>query len=408
MDQPDRTQDAPFGCPRRIDVVGGGLWSRVIVETLCGLTPPSTAIGIHSAHNYELLSEWRERQGLAGRVQVTQGWKESPGSQTGALIIANAARDHGSTLEKVLPSRIPVLVEKPFTTTGEETRRLMALSEQFHVPVAASHVFLFARYLENFVAMLAREEAIKGLSIRWTDPHAELRHGGKKSFDPGVPLHIDVLPHVSSLIGALLPGHRQSCRSLEVSSGGAQLQMKLDAGGIPCSVDLGRNAVRRERVIKAVTGSRSITLDFTGEPRVLWDDGQVLNGDPDWGIKPGPLATMLKAFLISAGSGLADPRLSVEKALQGNDLADEITPLYHQAVTHWLSTTAPQPGAGEEAGVRYALREHFHAGGHAVAAETDRRMDDALRTLRGATPDDVIDFIQKTRYAPSSPDISSL
>jgi predicted dehydrogenase len=393
MSQPVQPPSAALWCPRHIDVIGGGLWSRVITETLCGMVPAEVVIGIHTPGNHPALLEWAERMKLTGRVRTTAEWPhlESDGSR--AIIIANAARSHATAAERVLPSRVPVLVEKPLTLSTADSQRLIQMAAQAKAPLAASHVFLFSRYVPYFASLLAQEDAIRHVAFRWSDPKAEIRHGDRKSYDAGLPLHVDVLPHISSLVGALLPGRQQSCTGIEVLRGGAQMKLELNLDAASCSVELARNASRRERVIEVITESKKLILDFTAEPHVILGDGAVVDADLDWNTKERPLACMLRAFLKGASSGSLDPRFSVTAALQANMLADQVTPSYRKTVHDWLSEELPRQTAQAGEGLRYALRELFHARRRAEASDVDARVEEALRSLRGARPENVTDFI---------------
>jgi len=283
-------------------------------------------------------------------------------------------------------------VEKPFTLTSAETQRLMTQAAGLGTHLAASHVFLFARYLEHFCALIAAER-VNQITFFWADPRAEIRHGERKSFDPSLPIHLDVLPHISSILGALLPAMPQSCTALSATHGGAELNLSLRIGAISCSVRLARNADQRERRIEVSTDRRHYTLDFTTIPEVSTSDGSIINPDPDWGIKAGPLATMLKAYLRGAATGASDPRLSPARALQGNQLADQADPHYRQAMDEWLAEALPKTTTDAEAPIRYALRERFYAGRYADAAAIEARVTTVIQSLRGASADDVIDFI---------------
>jgi predicted dehydrogenase len=314
-----------------------------------------------------------------------------------AIIIANAARDHGDALENVLPLEAAVLVEKPFTMTATETRRLIAMAAQRRVPLAASHVFLFSRYLPNLAARIPGGERVVQLAFRWSDPRAEFRHGDKKTYDPGLPLHLDVLPHISSLAGALLPGAPQSCRRVVAERGGAHLRLELQVGEVPCVVEMARDGAGRERRIEVTTERRRLALDFTSEPRFIEGDGRTSAADPGWGIEDGPLACMLRAFLSAAKHGTPDPRLSTALALLATELADEATPLYRLAVRKSLTPVSAQPGADADEGLRYALREQLHAGRYIENAAADAEIEEALKKLRGASADEVLDFIASRR-----------
>jgi predicted dehydrogenase len=394
MDQSPPISSHECWFPREVSIVGGGLWARVIAEELCKTVPPDVAIRIHSTHCTSLLHAWADRVKLAARIQISSLPPVLEGHDSHALIVVNAARDHAKVVEQALPSKTPLLVEKPFTLSAAETQRLITQAAATGTPLAASHVFLFARYLENFCALIA-DERVNQIEISWADPNGEVRHGERKSFDPSLPLHLDVLPHISSILGALRPDLPQSCTAVAVKRGGAELKVDVLLDAIPCYVRLARNADQRQRHIEVSTNRRRYTLDFTTTPQVTTCDGTMINPDPDWGIKAGPLATMLKAFLLGTEGGAMDPRLSPKHALLSNQLADQAGVRYRQAMVEWITETLPKATADGEDPVRYALRERFCAGRYADAAAIEAQVTTAIQRLRGASADDVIDFIEQ-------------
>jgi predicted dehydrogenase len=393
MDHSAAFREDAMEYPRAISVIGGGLWSRVITSELCKVLPSEAVIRMHSAHNGPLLQAWADRQGLASRVRIDFDWPDLNDGESRALIIANAARDHALAVERALISRIPALVEKPFTLTADETRRLVHRAQALGSPLAASHVFLFARFFQRFTEILEQAGAMEQLTICWADPAAEIRHGERKGYDPSLPLPVDVLPHISSLIGALLPGRAQSITAIEIFRGGAALNLELRAGSIPCSVNMARNAVARQRLIKVTTSTQVFRLDFTAAPTVAVGD-QVIDPDPDWGIADGPLACMLKTFLHGAVSGLFDSRLSLDAALAANELADEASRFYREAVFEWLSATLSQPEPEDEENLRYALREHYLAAAYREPTSVDSMIESVINDLRGAAAETIKHFIE--------------
>jgi predicted dehydrogenase len=243
------SEEGLASCPASVAVIGGGRWARVLTEVLCGLAPPSVGISVHSLHNASLMSAWASKSGLGQRIHVSSGWPEFLSARSSAAIVTNAARDHERAIEWALSAGAPVLVEKPIALTAAASQRLANLARSRDVYFAAAHIFLFARYLENFARLVAKAGDIRSLQVLWMDPQTESRYGEKKQYDPGLPVFADWLPHVSSIVGALTPGLPQRCEKLKLLRGGAHLELELVLGEIPCSVQLARNGDRRRRII---------------------------------------------------------------------------------------------------------------------------------------------------------------
>src|SRR2546422_7110793 len=221
------TEEGPAPCPDTITIIGGGRWARVLVEVLCRLVPPSVAICVYSRRNTRSMGIWGQARGLANRVELLSTWPRPFSTGLGAVVVANAARDHETAVEWALLAGAPVMVEKPIALTGPAAERLADLARQRNVPFAAAHVFLFARYLDNFWKLIRNAGRIDSLHVDWADPESEERYGESKRYDPGLPVFADWLPHVVSIVGSLASRVPDNCRILEVRRGGAAIDLEL-------------------------------------------------------------------------------------------------------------------------------------------------------------------------------------
>ena len=269
------------------------------------------------------MASWAQEHGLEHRLDVSAAM---PGQGVGAVIVANAAADHAAAVEHALEARIPVLVEKPIATIAAAARRLATLAGERNAKFAAAHVFLFARYVDRYAAALAAAGPLKSLHAVWTDPVEEVRHGERKSFDSGLPIQVDILPHLVSIAGRVTGRLPDAIRRMTVERGGDAATLGLHLGEASCEWRLERRSDGRRRMLRAVAGGREVTLDFSREPGTITQPGSATDGDPLWD-DPGarrPLASMLVAFLAWAGGGPGDARLSVEPGLRALELAEAV------------------------------------------------------------------------------------
>lgn len=348
--------------PHELAVIGGGRWARVLIETLCGLLSPSTLISLHSKHCSESHEAWLKAKGLINRVGVSSKFPVFERPTSAAVIVSNAARDHKKVALFALYSGVSVLVEKPLDLSLEGARELVETATERKVPLAASNVFLFAEYIYRFANVLAnRNEQFRAFKVRWVDPTLESRYGELKTFDPGLPVFLDALPHVSSILGVLVPDAPQRCQELRLLNGGAQVELQLALGNIPCHVVLARNGRRRERSIEVTLNRNAVSLDFTVEPGTIIDTGVSANADPDWFARSRPLELMLGTFLQLTATGKFDRRISVEPALCACALSDQVLRFYNSALASWLTTRLTIPEEDEH--LRYALNEILQSDG---------------------------------------------
>lgn len=355
-----RNKEELAPCPDHVAVFGGGRWARVLTEVLCGIVPEHVRISVHSPHNAKAMSIWVSERGFKQRIDVSSDSPEFSSGKTSAVIVVNAARDHEKAIEWALSAGVPVLVEKPLALNFATSQRLADLACTQKIYLAAAHVFLFARYVENFSKHIVCGDNIKSVRVQWMDPLSESRYGEVKSYDPGLTVYADWLPHVISILGALSIGPIQTCEKVEFLRGGSHLEIGLRAGNIPCNIQLVRNGHCRQRLIEVSTQSNTVALDFSKEPGTIISDSTIQSSDIDWDIKPKPVSRMLSAFLKGAAGGIRDHRLDIAIGLRASYFIDQISLLYQSSLSPWLSNKLFRIQDGDDTDLRYALNEIIH------------------------------------------------
>lgn len=282
-----------------------------------------------------------------------------------ALIVANAAQDHEKSATLGLLAGIPVLVEKPLASNTSATNHLFELARDSGSQLCAAHVFRFARYIENFAEIVRRTGNVQRLNFWWIDPVSELVRGEVKNYDPSLPIFVDCLPHIASVIATVLPDLDLSINDVHLKGGGAEMAIGMLAGSIPVNLVLARDAEFRERrLVAEVAAGASVELDFSVEPGVIQGPHGKTNADPLWGVASSPLTALLTAFLVGVNGGGWDTRLSPDLALDAGRLADEVWPRYQAAQGAWVADQILRDcEVRDETGLRYATRElHYREG----------------------------------------------
>src|SRR5258708_15230542 len=183
---------------QRLAVIGGGRWARVLAAVLCEIAPDAT-IRAHTPGNASAMREWSRDCG-SGRIEVCEFMPGLGLDRPDAVIVANAARDHARVARACLGAGIPTVVEKPLALSAAEAWDLAALAERNNVLLVVSRVLLFARYIDAFALAVAGAAPVREIRFAWTDPQAETRYGEAKSYDAGVPLFVDMLPHILPIL----------------------------------------------------------------------------------------------------------------------------------------------------------------------------------------------------------------
>lgn len=339
----------------KISVIGGGRWARTIASVLCGLPGRSDRITMHSPSNAAGVEAWAARPQFAGRLTAVDAW---PAVGTGqerpdAVIVANRAGDHFAAAAAALASGIPVLVEKPVALSRGRIEGLSDIAQANGTVLGASHVFLFARYVEAYAASVATLGRGRRLRLVWTDGASDIRRGEAKSYDPAVTLFDDVLPQIVPMVGDL-QFRDLALVSLDVQRGGARLAIEVQAHGRPVSLLIARNDEGRRRHTEVETAAGVATLDFADEPGFIDIAGARVNGDPQWDTALRPLGTMLSAFIAAVEGAPFDPRLSPGRAIASAALADAIRGRYIAHQVQWLEQRLGEP---LDPALDYALAE---------------------------------------------------
>lgn len=337
-----------------ISIIGGGRWARTIGAVLCGLPGPLPKVILHSRHNSEGVAAWIQERGLEGRLSVTPQWPNLDVARPSAAIIACAVADHVAAASAILSAGIPVLVEKPVALTQAAVRQLAELASRNATWLAASHVFLFARYFDAFADHIKNIGGLESVAVEWIDGHADIRHDEVKSYDPRVTVFDDVLPHIAPLVTQLC-GYPLQFLGLNTGRGGAEVALKARAGEALISILMARDGPDRRRVIAAKTAAGLCRLDFSQEPgAIVMPGGTFLNGDPLWETRLKPLGAMLAAFRAAVEGAALDRRLSADKAVESAIFADAARQQYAACQAKWLTENLSTAPAIEHA---YALRE---------------------------------------------------
>ena len=369
-------------CPSNVVVIGGGRWSRVFIEILCGLIPPTTSLSVHTPHNAVAMSAWVSESGFEQHIQVSSDLPQLIDGKATAVIVVNAARDHEKAIEWALSCGASVLVEKPVTLNFSASQRLADLAYSQNTYFAPAHVFLFARYIENFSKLVAENKNIQCVSVKWMDPQSESRYGEAKSYDPGLTIFADWLPHVVPILGTLTNCKTIKNEQLQFSRGGAHLDIDLMLDVIPCVIQLVRNGSCRQRLIEVTTEDKMLTLDFSNEPGTISSGSTVFSADSNWNVKEKPVSRMLGAFLHGAAGGFRDKRLDITIGLRAGDVIEKISSLYYSALYPWMIEKIHVAQDGDDSDLYYALSEIFYADDPHSEISMDQRIDYVYRYIK--------------------------
>lgn len=312
---------------QRVLVCGGGRWSRVLCGVLLEIIPPSSEIYIYTKHNCSGMQEWSSKMSTANNVVISEQLPLLDKKHTDAAIIVNAARDHFSIAKSILLSGIPVLVEKPMTLSSRESQELISIAKTNNVMLCAAHVFLFANYIVLFSGIARRIDDISSVSFAWSDAKNSYRYGESKSYDYTIPVYLDCLPHIISIISFLYSSADVSYDHIVVCFGGAELIIWMKLDSVPFKVRVARDAEKRERTIHII-GRDELKLDFAKEPGLIFRNNNIITDNAKGDVES-PVRTMLTSFLSCCTSSKNDSRFDPLVALKANSIIDSISEDYY-------------------------------------------------------------------------------
>ncbi len=319
----------------RIAIFGGGRWARVLLGVLMKCTPESTLLTVHTRHNLSLMRRWCKEKNASSRVYVTDVNPDFAALNYNAAVVVNDARRHLGVAKLALEHNVPVLIEKPMASSYEETLELLRLSKIHGTSLKPSFVFLYARYIDNFIKAIGDTQNIRELHFSWKDKAAESRYGESKSFDHSISVMKDVLPHVLSIIFKVLKRDDFALEKCKVSRGGALVELVILVANVKCFLELERNSSSRLREL-SIIGSESLTLDFSKEPGTLCAHGLVISADSFWDLSPSPLERMVMVFLDEISAGENHPDSQHRLALSVSEIIDIIELEYLAKRDDWM------------------------------------------------------------------------
>ena len=346
--------------PDYIAIIGGGRWARVMLEIICNLVPSSVKISVHSSRNAQGMKSWVLAKNLGRRITVHSDYPKSVYKKVGAVIVVNAASDHHKAIKWALMELIPVLVEKPVTLSYEMTRSLVDLAETKKTHLSTAHVFLFANYIKVFSKIVSNENRIESIRVLWADSKSESRHGEIKSYDYGLPIYADCLPHILSILDTFFKEPQKICENLDFFKGGSHIQINMSFDEIPCEIELIRNNNSRQRIIEVNTKDSKLTLDFTCEPGTIYKDDEILFNNFNWDDESRPIYQMLSAFLTGVAHDDYDKFLDNSFGLIANQIIDQIAIQYSAKLVHWLNSELIKNHGEIKSDLKYALTEMLH------------------------------------------------
>lgn len=387
-----------------VNIIGGGRWARVLIETICSITDKSVNISVYSKNNAAGMAEWVYVKKIGHKIQVFEELPKKFNPGLNAVIVVNAARDHEKAIFSALSAGGNVLVEKPITLNYQTSENLLRFAKSIDKTLASAHVFLFASYFVKFSSLISQAGKISKIDIQWEDPGSEDRYGEKKQYDPGLTVFSDWLPHVLSMLLSIVPGKEFAFLAIELQKGGASVLLDILIGDLPCRIRLTRNGEQRKRFMDVHTINKILQLDFSKEPGIIYDGNNEIVGDPEWQLNERPVASMLRAFLNGVSGKGFDIRLDAEIGLKALRVIDLVMTEYRKKQILWLieELTTIMPN-GKNVSINgnlfYALSEIFQTLNLIRIDELEKKIQRLLLKLNTSLLNEWLTFFNENKIS---------
>ena len=296
-----------IGRKKSLAIIGGGRWSRVLMQYLLEQTENTEIIWVTS-HSKQQNAEWLKQKNT-DRVFLHDSKTFNWDQPLSAVIIATSASDHDVAIQKALQYELPVLCEKPLTFSYEKAKAYQIEARHKYLPLGIHYEYLFAEYLLKFSAQLV-SEVIRHVEVHWSDPDNEVRGNEIKRADFSTPVTQDCYGHCWSLLKAIGLPVVQELIDLKLNRDNS-IEITNKHQGFQSNFFISRRGKIRQRSISINNGKYKI--DFSIEPA----------------MKQKPVALAIASFLqVSKNSTLTKEwPLSIDHCIDTVRLAEEASKL---------------------------------------------------------------------------------
>ena len=322
------------------------------------MLPAGESIRLLARRDDAELQAWWLQSPFMHRMEIVDSPIPCRSPRVGVALIADSAYSHATSIETALDAGFHVASEKPLGFSLHQTLRLQAKAEAAGLRLFATNTYLFADYLRVFSRDWLKAHRYTDIELIWSDAVAEIRYGIRKSYDSGVPIIHDLLPHIACLVlathGAIAPKDSK----LVVRRGGSEATAQFDCGEVRVSAILSRNGRVRARVARFSGDEGELSIDFSTEPGVVTRGrGEPQPSDLSWPSKRKPLAEMLHGLQVYFSTGLLDERLDLRAARLGNELIDSVVDSYVRQQIAFLGHPGENGSRERGAEFAYAAKE---------------------------------------------------
>lgn len=308
--------------PIKVAIIGGGRWAKVLASASMKILPKGSSLLLYSEGNQHAWNTFATNYRLRSDVVCHTASSQSEiltHAGVSHVLIARLAKDHAVTALAALKAGKRVFVEKPFANNLIDAEALV--EQAISLQCLTGLVFRYSSNLRLFSNVCKTCGIAAEGKLIWSDPVLEKRHGGVKKTDVSLNVAWDVLPHIWSILKFFtLDGPTELITAWPID-GLNGIGAKINFAGTCITVEMRRNASKRQRILFLKNGSWDGRIDFSEEPGKASISGKTV--DVAKGFSS-PLERQLNAF-FDPNKKRVDPLCDVIAAIEALRLADQIS-----------------------------------------------------------------------------------
>ena len=252
---------------KNVLIFGSGRWARVYIEILVSLKDVKK-IYVYTKNNNNYLSRWIKKNSYSSRIKIFKNFNKINFSKVDACIVVNSPENHFKYSKISIENNIPVLIEKPISTSLKELVGLNKIFKRKKSFISVSQVFNYTDYLSESKKLLKKIPLIHEVSIKWHDPEIENRYGEVKK-SSSISSVLDFMPHILSILESLFGKNLSLDKVISYQNNSTKTKFTFVLNGIKTRISLHKSAKKRNRIFKFFGKNKRFELDFSEDKAFL-------------------------------------------------------------------------------------------------------------------------------------------
>ena len=248
-------------------IIGGGRWARQIIQNLI-INNKVKNLYCYTKRNNFYLKDWLKRKKFNNYVKLIKKIPLSK-SKFRLAVICNATSNHFRFAKMMLKKKYNIFVEKPVALKSKDAYKLLDISHKNNRKIFCSNIFSFSSGLKKLFLKIKKKQ-ITEVNFFWHDKLNEYRYGERKKYDSKIPIYLDVLFHIFSILDQIIKSKNYKITDVKKKvflNNEAIIDLMINK--IKITINLNRRAKKRLRLIKLNENKKNYIINFSRKKNVL-------------------------------------------------------------------------------------------------------------------------------------------